>query len=386
MGHYCALLFGGNSCSCRYVLSSSIVDVFLLPFFRRHCAHTLWRAVFSATGFKVQSLQRNVVEMKEKYDDYYDEIPHRCSIGNNFNANTTCEIVFEVEEDMSPPILIHYELTNFHQNHRGYYQSRDDYQLLGRVHNQDPVSKNRCEPLNYLGGIQLNPCGFAANTFFNDVFKLVEGRDADGFNLTMLEKGIAWQSDLDYAFAQPDGFRSALCPQNGTVCDKSCCTGVDTEGEYAGLEWSCDEPYKVKEDECYRYFYPNDNTTQYLHETYKGIISPLEGVTNEHFVVWMRTATQPTFRKLYGWIDQPIRKGERLVFEVTLNYVVSRFRGSKSLIVSTNNIFGGENPYLGPSFYWIGFYCLLAGTFFAVKQLVSPRKLADPKHLHFKLD
>lgn len=340
----------------------------------------------TATGFKLSNLASDVVEMRVKYDDFAGT-DHDCGIGDNFNANHSCQIVFDVEQDMNPPILIHYELTNFHQNHRDYFQSRDDFQLLGRVHDQDPVSKQRCKPLNTLGGLQLNPCGFAANTFFNDIFTLVEGTDAGDVNLTMIEEGIAWQSDVDFAFAQPHGFRYSLCPPDGSSCEESCCTNIDEDGEYADLEWSCKFPFHDKKaDACYRYYYPRDNVTQYLYETYPDIISPLEGVTNEHFIVWMRTATQPTFRKLYGWIDQPIRQGERLVFDVKANFVVSRFRGTKSLIVSTNNIFGGENPYLGPSFYWIGFYCLLAGAFFTLKQVISPRKLADPNHLHYKVD
>ena len=249
------------------------------------------------------------------------------------------------------------------------------------------MSKQRCKPLYELGGIRLNPCGVAANTFFNDVFKLVEGNDFLGDDLIMIEEGIAWQSDIDYAFAQPNSFVSDLCPNNGTLCDESCCSTVDEEGEFAGFEWSCTSPHKKESDGlCYRYHYANENTTRYLYKTYSGIISPLEGVTNEHFIVWMRTATQPTFRKLYGWINQPIRKGERIVFNVTANYVVSRFRGSKSLILSTNNIFGGKNPYLGPIFYWVGFYCLLAGTFLSIKQGFRPRKLADPNYLHYKAD
>ena len=341
----------------------------------------------SNTGFKLDSLQSEVVELREKYEDFYVIDKHECAIGDKFNANHNCRIEFEVPEDMSPPILVHYELTNFHQNHRSYYQSRDDYQLLGHVGEQDPVSKQRCKPLNQLGNMTLNPCGVTANTFFNDIFKLIGGKDVLGNDLVMMEDGIAWQSDLEYAFAQPEGFRAALCPNNGTLCDETCCTGVDDEGELAGLEWSCKKPhFEENEGVCYRYYYPEDEKTQYLHETYSNIISPLEGVTNEHFVVWMRIATNPDFRKLYGWINQPIPKGQRLVFNVTANYVVSRFRGSKSLIISTNNIFGGKNPYIGTAFYGVGFFCLVAGTFFALKQTLRPRKLADPNHLHYKLD
>jgi hypothetical protein len=39
-------------------------------------------------------------------------------------------------------------------------------------------------------------------------------------------------------------------------------------------------------------------------------------VTNEHFIVWMRTAGLPTFRKLYGKIDQDLPAGTQLSFAV----------------------------------------------------------------------
>ena len=331
-----------------------------------------------AAGYKIDSLQESVVEVKIKYDDHKDPDPV-CGIGDTFNANKTCDLSFTVPKDMLPPILVYYELDNFHQNHRSYYQSRDDYQLNGRVGNQDKVSRLRCEPLNKLGNMTLNPCGLTANTFFNDYYDLIQGNDAQGNPLVMNEHGIAWQSDLRYAFKQPEGFRSEECPaQFG--CSDACC---------ADENWSCRAPYidpKDPQQKCYRYHYPQDDTTQYLYETYPDIISPLEGVTNEHFVVWMRVATQPRFQKLYGWINQPIRAGEQLVFRVHANFVVSRFRGYKALMLTTNNIFGGRNPYLGTAFYVVGYICLGAGLFFTLKHVFRRRRLADPAYLHYKSD
>jgi hypothetical protein len=327
-------------------------------------------------------LEKDVVEMKITYDDYQDPAP-LCGINTTYNADRICSLVFEPPEDMKPPILVYYELTNFHQNHRNYFQSRDDVQLLGKVGGQTSVQGELCDPLNRVGNMTLNPCGLIANTFFNDYFTLTEGLDSTGGRLEMIEKGIAWSSDIEYMYKQPDGFNFSECPlvdgEDDPCGDTStCCEGDDS---------SCKKPYKDPADKkCYKYFYPLDEETQYLHETYEDIISPLEGVTNEHFIVWMRVATQPKFRKLYGWINQPILKGERLVFQVNANYVVTRFRGTKSLIVTTNNIFGGRNQYFGPSFYYLGYFCFAAGIFFTLKHLLRPRKLADPAYLQYKED
>ena len=108
--------------------------------------------------------------------------------------------------------------------------------------------------------------------------------------------------------------------------------------------------------------YPDDDNVQYLHETYSEIISPLEGIAsrialrtdcvwirimqtkimmqwigveNEHFINWMRTAGLPNFRKLYGKIDSDFAQGDVLSFNLTLNFEVASYSGSKSLIVTT---------------------------------------------------
>ncbi|CAN0543143.1 unnamed protein product, partial [Ectocarpus sp. 8 AP-2014] len=57
--------------------------------------------------------------------------------------------------------------------------------------------------------------------------------------------------------------------------------------------------------------------TQFLYETYPEVVSPIEGVLNEHFIVWMRTAGLPRFRKLYGRIDEQIEAPQVLTFNIT---------------------------------------------------------------------
>jgi hypothetical protein len=318
-------------------------------------------------------MQDQVVEMRYTYDGEDDD-NQICGIGDSYNENRTCLLQFIAPNTMLPPILVHYEITNFHQNHRTYFQSRDDRQLVGHIETLDAIGRERCAPLTKLGNVTLHPCGLVPNTFFNDYFTLVEGIDVYGEPLRLIETGIAWQSDIKYMYKQPQGFDKKVCE----ACDSSCCTG----------KWECGskgKPWVDKKDgTCYSFVYPLDNETQYLYETYPDIISPIEGVTNEHFIVWMRIATQPTFRKLYGWINQPIVKGQRVTFRVNANFAVKRFKGSKSLLISTNNIFGGRNPFLGAMFYWVGFFFLAAGTFFALKHTLRPRRLADSAYLHFK--
>ena len=116
------------------------------------------------------------------------------------------------------------------------------------------------------------------------------------------------------------------------------------------------------------------------------MIDPIEGVTNEHFAVWMRVAAFPTFRKLYGWIEQPIAAGAVLRFKVTNNWAVQSFEGLKTLIVSTNNAFGGKNEWFGLYFIAFGFLCLIVGCAFMAKHILKPRRLGDKKYLLYKKD
>lgn len=208
------------------------------------------------------------------------------------------------------------------------------------------------------------------------MIKLSSGStDIEGNALTLIEDGIAWQSDLDYKFAQPLSFKSEQCK---SCDDDDCqCTG----------EWTCKEKYQDPEtNECHLYSYSNDDTTQYLYETYPDIISPLEGVTNEHFVVWMRVAAKPKFRKMYGFFDQPIKAGTTLSFVVKNNWIVKSFKGTKSLVVTTTSMFGGKNPNFGQAFIGVGGICIIFGVFFGLKQIINPRKLAEKKYLKYKED
>mmetsp|Transcript_23593 Transcript_23593/g.48841 ORF Transcript_23593/g.48841 Transcript_23593/m.48841 type:complete len:118 (-) Transcript_23593:259-612(-) len=116
------------------------------------------------------------------------------------------------------------------------------------------------------------------------------------------------------------------------------------------------------------------------------VVSPLEGVTNEHFIVWMRTAALPRFRKLYGYIEQPIPAGSTLTFRVQANFAVERLKGAKALVVGNTYIFGGKNPWLGLLFLVVGVIAAVLGSLFLLKDVLSPRRLADKRYLSYKED
>lgn len=196
----------------------------------------------------------------------------------------------------------------------------------------------------------------------------------------LVETGIAWQSDLEWKFRQPEGFRYEECPGGEDECD---CSQLGADGERL---WSCTEPYRDEDGLYFRYYYPDDETTQYLYETYPMVVSPIDGVMNEHFVVWMRVAALPQFRKLYGYIERTIPAGSTLTFAIEANYAVERMRGAKALVVGNTYAFGTKNHWLGTLFIIAGGIAGLLGVLFAAKMVLSPRKFADRSHLRFKED
>lgn len=53
-------------------------------------------------------------------------------------------------------------------------------------------------------------------------------------------------------------------------------------------------------------------------------------------------------------IEDGVSSGETLNFTINANYVTSFFEGTKSLVVSTTNSMGGQNPYWGQSLVTLG--------------------------------
>ena len=56
-------------------------------------------------------------------------------------------------------------------------------------------------------------------------------------------------------------------------------------------------------------------------------------MTNEHFIVWMKPAGLPDFKKLWGRItDIDLKAGNEIEITIENRYDVSKFDGEKYLI------------------------------------------------------
>jgi hypothetical protein len=221
------------------------------------------------------------------------------------------------------------------------------------------------------GNLLLNPCGLIANSFFTDIITL-STKNSTPSTVSIDSSNIAWSSDSQ-KFKQPDGFQSVKVSSTTTAAN--CAAN--------GLNDGCKLYKDPNTQQYYLYYYPDDANTQYLYETYPDQISPINGVTDQHFKVWMRPAPLPNFRKLFGKISGNFKKGNNIEFNVVTNFDVSDFDGSKSLIISTLGEFGGKNPNLGVAYIVVGIIAFVFGSLFASKQLFSPRPVADPALLNW---
>lgn len=171
-----------------------------------------------------------------------------------------CTLEFNILDDMSPPVLLYYRLSNFYQNHRRYVKSLDSNQLKGTYVNNGSIDSGSCDPLKLNGtkGFAYYPCGLIANSVFNDtignpLLLSVPGSNDANSTFTMTDKGIAWDSDKALYGTSPYKWFEVAPPP----------------------DWM----------KRYPDGYTADNPPPNLHD-------------NEAFQVWMRTAGLPTFSKL----------------------------------------------------------------------------------------
>lgn len=175
-----------------------------------------------------------------------------------------CLLEFNIPNNIKPPILFYYRLTNFYQNHRRYVKSVDIEQLKGKARTADDIKSGDCTPLNVDGatGKPYYPCGLIANSMFNDTFD----------NLTMLGQGST-NGNEDPVF------------YNMTTQGTSWAHEGDLYGKTAYKPDQVAVPLNWRE--------------QYANGSYEGLTELPDLHTWEEFQVWMRTAGLPTFSKLY---------------------------------------------------------------------------------------
>jgi hypothetical protein len=346
--------------------------------------------VFIPIGVLVILASNQVVEMEQRYDNLAlgnaGKIDY--TVGGNTYLNSGRGRTFvrwlnmgAVPEDMEAPIYVYYKLSNFYQNHRRYARSRSDAQLAG-----DEVkyaSLTDCAPMRYPGEIQNQekknpaisdlyaPCGLIAWSMFNDSFLLY--RSSSTANCSENNVGTANGCTL---------LCGADFGQKANVATLGNCTKD-------GIAWASDKDKKFKTPAAgYIQSWENNQTYYYQEGPYtttagtgfrEGHVMPLQ--TDEDFMVWMRTASLPTFRKLWRIIPEEsgisLKKGENLWVRVVDRFNTDDFKGEKSFVISTTTWIGGKNYFLGIAYLVVGCICFLLAIVFVVKHLTTRNSAAQ---------
>jgi len=261
---------------------------------------------------------------------------------------------FYIPDDIGPPVLFYYQLTNFYQNHRRYVKSFDQDQLMGQFRSNDTISSSDCDPLktDAATGKAYYPCGLIANSLFNDTFFSPvalnnAGSNANNVTYVMTDKGIAWDSDKKLYQTSAYTVDQVVPPVNWRL-------------QYP--EYSADYPL------------PDLNNW-------------------EEFQVWMRTAGLPSFSKLALRNDTAAMSSGRYQVDIydcklsfmmafsdqatdrhaRLDFPVNIYDGTKAIYLSTRTVMGGKNPSLGIAYVVVGAICVLLGALFTVTHLIKPR-------------
>ena len=246
----------------------------------------------------------------KEFEIRYDNLPE-CENALNSN-NKTCTLNIELKEQFTRPVMVYYQLNNFYQNHRRYIKTKSVDQLKGKSLSVGQI-KDDCEPIirnsdlwtdQSIGGDKLDPDGPA----------------------------------------HPCGLiaRSLF---NDTYTLNYPLDGNDIPIYYEGIAWESDKKrYKNA---------PNAQKVQWT------------DIEDERFMVWMRPAGLPDFRKLWGKIEIDLYPGN---YTLTINnrYQVSSFHGKKSFVLSTVNGLGGKNSFLGVTYIVVGSLSIVMAVLFAI--------------------
>lgn len=179
-----------------------------------------------------------MIILSTNIQEYSVRYDDRCVI----NSSGACVVSLAIQRDMAGPIFVYYQLRNYYQNHRLYSKSISYNQLKGKVITESDAQTD-CEPIVYNSDLYVTTA-------------------IDGTPLN--PKSIANPCGI-VAYTI---FNDSYSLNNGVVIN-------DT-----GIAWPSDlQKFKIT------------NASQMWYD-----------ITQERFMNWMRIASMPNFRKLWGRI------------------------------------------------------------------------------------
>jgi LEM3 (ligand-effect modulator 3) family / CDC50 family len=262
--------------------------------------------VFLAIGAILLYLSQQIKEVVVRYDNLKD-----CDLSSK-NLSHVCNITIPIEENFDPPIMVYYQLENFYQDHRRYIKSKSLGQLRGEDLKLSDISSD-CDPITTIKDL-----GF---------YKSIG-------NFSLAPTDIANPCGLIAKSLFNDTFKLYNMEEKELIINET------------NIAWDSDKKGRFKR-------HPNASYVQWT------------DVENEHFMVWMRPAGLPDFRKLWGRINEKLEPGKYNLL-INNNFPVESFNGKKSFVLSTVNILGGKNNFLGIAYLIVGFICLIMALLFWV--------------------
>merc|ERR1711962_1612152 len=215
------------------------------------------------------------------------------------------------------PILIYYYIENFHQNHRGYEDDRDDKQLAGKtIEGADCANNTR----------NVQPCGFAANTIFTD--KILDIKNDDTSRTSQVKVGMSHpklKEDLSYsmekyAYAAPKTSSGTQKPNRPEAWD----------------------------DRMHNSYLKNDFSFM------------------EDFKVWMRLAPLPKFRKLWYRMGDQMDKLDKGTIEIEVKWPPGDVDSSLKIPNLRKKIILTQQSFMGTKSYSKSLISLILAVFFVV--------------------
>ncbi|XP_049849034.1 uncharacterized protein LOC126317099 [Schistocerca gregaria] len=280
-----------NIRSCRLVFRPISTIIFFLMF----------GACLVAIGVILYIEAQSIREYKLRYDDIcakYEECYVRLP-----------------EVNLRAPFYVYYQIDNFYQNNKRYYNSRNAKQLRGEMVYSFSELRD-CSPyISKNNSLNLDdfyiPCGLMARSFFNDSFKIYNLRKY----IELDKKDIAYSSQIGAIYKNPPS-------------------------DQPGIR----------------------------------VINDLE---NEDFVVWMHPSAFPYTRKLWGVSYEGVRSAH-CYCDVQNNFDVSAFNGKKYIVLVEKNWLGSSSRFLSILYIGAGSFYLLMSFIFLFVYIWSKRRSKIP--------
>eukprot|EP00758_Cryptobia_borreli_P002385 Tbor_TRINITY_DN2994_c0_g1::TRINITY_DN2994_c0_g1_i1::g.1062::m.1062 len=321
--------------------------------------------IFIPIGIAVLMSNSKVLEVEFKYSSSNCSISQNDGILSFSDGNSItkmgCKTVvsFSLDKDYSGPVYMYYKLTKFYQNHRRFAKSRNNIQLSSGKPVAASKLKADCAPLvvpgDFFGStgqpltvgktgmkysdFVYNPAGLMAWSIFNDTFKLYKVENLkkellcdtsqfdqntnlpfNGTNMSCTKKGIAWNSDAQIKFKKPSMDNNQWTAKRSIYGEKD----IVSDNIFLANGW-----------------YANESGHR------------VPANTDEDLMVWLRTASLSTFRKLFRIFKDGLKKGD-YEMEIINLYDTTSFGGEKYFAFATTTWFGGRNDFLAYGYIVMG--------------------------------